>query len=62
MLPKVYTLIWLLVIAAAGGVYFRGNFNDIALAIFGFTFATLFVGFFVAVLPWLMDKHFTWKY
>ena len=62
MVPKVYTLIWVVVITAAAGSYFTGNFNDIVLTVFGFIFATLFLGFFVAVLPWLMDKHYTWKY
>ena len=62
MVRKVYTLIWLLVIAAAVGFYFTGNFSDLTLTVFGFVFSTLFFGFFVAVLPWLMDKHFTWNY
>lgn len=62
MVPKVYTLIWVVVIAAAAGLYFTGNFNEIALNVFGFIFSTLLLGFFVAVLPWLMDKHYTWKY
>ena len=62
MVPKVYTLTWLLVFAAAAGFYFTGNFNDITLTVFGFVFSALFFSFFVAVLPWLMDKHFTWTY
>ena len=62
MVRKVYTLIWLLVIAAAAGFYFTGNFNETTLTVIGFVYSTLFFGFFVAVLPWLMDKHLTWKY
>jgi len=61
VVPKVYTLIWVVVIAAAAGLYFTGNLNEVTLTIFGFISSTLFVGFFVAVLPWLMDKHYTWK-
>lgn len=61
MVQKLYALAWLLVFAFAAVLYFTGNFNDIALATFGFTFATLFFGFFVAVLPGLMVKHYTWK-
>ncbi|MEP6945563.1 MAG: hypothetical protein ABJA02_06560 [Acidobacteriota bacterium] len=62
MVPKIYALIWLLTIAAAAGLYFTGNFNESVLTLFGFLASTLFFGFFVAVLPWWIDKHFTWKY
>jgi 1,4-dihydroxy-2-naphthoate octaprenyltransferase len=62
MVPKIYTSIWLLVIAAAAGFYFTSNLNEMALTVFGFIFATLFFGFFVAVLPWLVDKQYSWNY
>lgn len=56
MVPKVYALIWLLVVASAAVLYFTGNFSDIVLPIFGFISGTLFFGFFLAVLPWWVDK------
>jgi len=62
MVPKIYTSIWLLVLAAVAGFYFTGNLNEMALTVFGFVVATLFFGFFVAVLPWLIDKQFSWNY
>jgi len=62
MIPKVYGLIWLVVVASAAVLYFTGNFSDIVLTIFGFIFATLFFGFFLAVLPWWVDKIHQPKY
>lgn len=52
MAPRVYALVWLLVVASAALFYATGNVNDLILTIFGFIFATLFAGFFLAVLPW----------
>lgn len=56
MIPKVYGLVWLVAVVLAAVLYFTGNFSDIVLTIFGFIFATLFFGFFLAVLPWWVDK------
>lgn len=62
MILKIYALIWLLVIAAAAGLLLTGNSSDIVLAVLGFISSTLFFGFYVAILPRLMEKHYTWKY
>ena len=58
---KIYSLIWLFVLAAAGISFLTGLFNAMTLPIFGFVFATLVVMGFVAVLPSLLDEHFSPK-
>lgn len=62
MVPRIYAAIWFVVLATAGTLYFTGNMSDVARSIFGFIFATLFFGFFVAVLPWWVDRIFQPKY
>ena len=62
MMTKIYALVWFLVVASAGLVYFTGNSNELTLTVFGFIFATLAFMGIVAVLPWWVDRHFSWKY
>lgn len=54
MAPKIYLLAWILAVVSAG-VSYRAGMGDLAKTVFGFIFATLFFGFFVAVLPWWVD-------
>ncbi len=58
----IYALTWFLVLAAAGAVYLTGNLGEMTLKIFGFIFSTLFFVGIVAVLPFWMDEHYSWKY
>lgn len=58
ILLRIYALMWVLVLAAAGGLYSTGSFNELALTIFGFLSSTLLVAGFVAVLPAWMNHHF----
>jgi Mg/Co/Ni transporter MgtE len=62
MVTKIYALVWLLVIGVASLFYFTSNFNEVTFAIFGFVFSTLLFAGLVAVLPWWVDKKFSWKY
>lgn len=58
---RIYALVWGFVLAAAGGLYYTGSFNEIMLSIFGFVSSTLLFMGFVAVLPLWMDHHFSSK-
>jgi hypothetical protein len=58
----IYALIWLFTAASAGLLYFTGNFNELTLTVFGFIFSTLVFMGFVAVLPWSVDRRYSWKY
>ncbi len=62
MIPQVYGSIWLVAVALAAVLYLTGNFSDLVLNIFSFIFATLFFGFFLAVLPWWVYKIHQPKY
>lgn len=57
MLLIIYALVWMLVAAAAGILFVTGNFNEMAMTVFGFLFSTLFFAGIVAVLPWWMKKR-----
>lgn len=59
MVVLIYALIWLLTAAAAGFLYFTGNFNELTLTVFGFIFSTLVFMGIVAVLPWWVDKRYS---
>ena len=59
---RVYGTIWLVLAILAAGFYQASSSKDVVLTLFGFLFATLVAGFFIAVLPRLLDEHFTWKY
>ena len=62
MLIMIYVLIWLLTAASAGLLYFTGNFNELTTTVFGFIFSTLVFMGMIAVLPWWVDKQYSWKY
>lgn len=62
MVIIIYALIWLLTAASAGLLYFTGNLDELMLTVFGFIFSTLVLMGFVAVLPWWVDKQYSWKY
>jgi hypothetical protein len=62
MVTKIYALLWLVVVASAGLFYFTGNLNEMTLTVFGFLAFTLFAAGIVAVLPWWVDKKYSWKY
>lgn len=59
MLIIIYALVWVLLAAIAGILFATGNFDEMALTVFGFLFSTLFFAGFVAVLPWWMDKWYS---
>jgi hypothetical protein len=62
MVTKIYALVWLVMLGAAGIVLFTGNFNELTVTVLGFLSSTLlFIGL-VAVLPWWVDRRYTWKY
>ena len=58
---KIYGVIWLFVLAALGFSYFTGLYNEMTLTIFGFSIATLWAMGLLAVLPALLDDHFSPK-
>lgn len=62
MMTKIYALMWLLVSGAAGLFYFTGNLNELTMTIFGFILSTLVFAGLVAVLPWWVDKNYSWDY
>jgi hypothetical protein len=62
MVVIIYALIWLLTAASAGLLYFTSNFNELTMTVFGFMFSTLVFMGLVAVLPWWVDKQYSWKY
>ena len=59
MIGKIYAFVWLLVAAAAAVTYSLGYFNEPMLSVFGFIFSTLFFMGIVAVLPSLVDSHYS---
>lgn len=61
MVLKIYALIWLLGVTAAGLIYLTGNMSPFLKVLFGlFTFGALFLGF-LSVIPSVIfhapDKH-----
>ena len=62
MVTKIYALIWLLVVGGIGLFYFTGNINELTVTVFGFVVSTLVFAGLVAVLPWWVDKRYSWKY
>ena len=62
MVTKIYALVWVLIGAIASLFYFTGNFNEVILTVFGFVFSTLIFAGLVAVLPWWIDRRYSWKY
>ena len=62
MLAKIYALVLLVAAGGAGLFYFTGNFDEVTLTVFGFIYSTLLFAGLVAVLPWWVDKQFSWRY
>ena len=62
MVTKIYALVWLVIAASAALFYFTGNFTEITFTVFGFIFSTQLFAGLVAVLPWWVDKRYSWKY
>jgi hypothetical protein len=62
MMIIIYALIWAFTAAIAGLLYFTGNFSELTLTVFGFIFSTLVFMGAIAVLPWWLDKQYSWKY
>lgn len=62
MVVKIYALMWLLIMTSAGVLYFTSNMTELAQTIFGFVVAMMFSTGFVGVLPWWVDRKFTWRY
>ena len=62
MVIKIYAFIWLLVFAVAGLLYFSGNANELTIAVMGFIVSTLLAAGVVIVLPWWVDRKYTWIY
>lgn len=60
MVMKAYIAAWAASIALAGLIFYTGGLNEISTTIMGFVFATLAFGGIVAVLPWWVDKHYSW--
>jgi hypothetical protein len=58
----IYAVTWFLLLAAAGGVYITGYFNETMITVFGFIFATLLAAGILMVLPFWVDEHYSWKY
>ncbi len=61
MVTKIYGLAWLLVAAATGVLFFAG-FSEVSLTILGLVAATLVFAGLTGVLPWWVDKHYSWDY
>lgn len=62
MVTRFYLFAWLLTAGLAALLYFTGNVGDLTPTIFGFVFATLAFMGIVAVLPWWVDREYTWRY
>lgn len=62
MVTKIYAFVWLLLIAAGGLLHITGNINDLTMTVIGFMLATLTFMGLVAVLPWWVDKKYSWNY
>lgn len=57
MLVKLYALMWLLGILAAGLFYLTGNFTPVVAVVFGFlSFGAIFMGI-MGVLPETVTHH-----
>jgi len=62
MVIKIYAFIWLMLIASAGLLFMTSGFSEMTLTILGFALSTLVFAGIIAVLPWWVDKRYTWKY
>jgi hypothetical protein len=62
MVTKTYAFGWLITVASAALFYLLGAPSDLVLTIYGFAVATLLFMGIVFVLPWWVDKNFSWDY
>ena len=62
MITKIYALIWLFAIASGVAMFVTGGFSDTTITLFGFAISTLTFAGIIVVLPWWVDRRFTWKY
>lgn len=62
MVIKIRALIWLFVAALTGLLYMTGNLTEMTIIVFGFIVSTVLAAGIVAVLPWWIDKKYSWKY
>lgn len=60
MVIKIFALLWALLIASAVLVLVTTGFGELTLTIFALATSTLAFGALIAVLPWWIDKTFTW--
>lgn len=58
---RIYALVWVFVLAAAGSLFYTDSFNEITAHVFGFVSSTLLFMGFAAVLPAWIDHHFSPK-
>ena len=62
MVTKTYAFVWFITVASAALFYLLGAPSNLLLMAFGFAFATLLFMGIVFVLPWWVDKNFSWDY
>ena len=62
MVTKIYALVWFAVAMTAGYLYYSQGFSDVTTTVLGFVAGLLVAIGIVAVLPWWVDKKYTWKY
>lgn len=62
MIAKIYALIWILGLAAAGIFYLTGNLTPVIQIVFGFlTFGMIFMGM-ISILPFEATHHLPSKH
>ena len=62
MFIKIYALMLMLVVGAAGVLYVNGDVSEMALTAMGFVVSTVLALGIVALLPWWVKKKYTWRY
>ena len=62
MVTKIYALVWFLVAMTAGYLYYSEGFSELTTTVFGFIAGLLLAIGLVAILPWWVDKQYTWRY
>jgi len=58
MMIKSYALIWAVMIAIGGGIFFTGMFTEFSATMYGFVLSTLLFAGIIGVLPSMMEKHY----
>ena len=56
---RIYGAAWIVALALAGGLYLGSASNPLTLSVFAFAVSTLVVMGFVAMLPMILDGHFS---